>query len=243
MTAALGPIMTLWRNASVNPGMTVPPDRLKAFIDGTLAADEASGVAAEIAADPDLAAYVEDQKALRSALASPVLAWVRRTRERAAAQSPSWIPAVAVAAGIVLGVALAGSFGIGTDMRSENGTLIAQGELAHVLSATLASEEANPGSAAARVGTSFWSKNGSFCRSFATRGSAESAAAGIACRERGAWRIAVLASTDPREAGGTRLVTASLPVSVRGVMDNLIVGSPLDEEAERQARSQGWRPR
>jgi hypothetical protein len=30
---------------------------------------------------------------------------------------------------------------------------------------------------------------------------------------------------------------------VRGVMDNLIVGAPLDEEAERQARNQGWRPR
>ena len=223
--------------------MTVPADRLKAFIDGKLAAEDASGVAAEIANDPELAAYVEDQQALAKALASPALAWARRARERAAAQSPSWIPAAAVAAGIVLGVLLAGSFGIGSDMRSEGGTLIAQNELAHILSATLASEEANSNPAAARVGASFWSKNGSFCRSFATHRNAESAMAGIACRERGAWRIAVLAAVDPKEIGGTPLVTASLPASVRGVMDNLIVGSPLDEEAEWQARNQGWRPR
>jgi hypothetical protein len=36
---------------------------------------------------------------------------------------------------------------------------------------------------------------------------------------------------------------AALPVSVRGVMENLIVGQTLDADAERQARSQGWRVR
>jgi hypothetical protein len=41
------------------------------------------------------------------------------------------------------------------------------------------------------------------------------------------------------ESAGT---PSALPASVRAVMENLIVGEPLKEEAERQARSQGWRP-
>ena len=219
--------------------MTVPPEILKAFIEGKLAHQEASGVAAQIANDPDLAAYVEDQKAFQAALASPPLAWLRGAGERAARRSASWIPAMAMAAGIVLGVLLAASFGIGTDMRSEGGALIAQGELAHILNTALTSDQQDTLANHARVGASFWSKNGVFCRSFTTQNNAHSTLAGIACRERSAWHVVAMAATDAAESAGTASV---LPVSVRAVMENLIVGDPLREEAERQARSQGWRP-
>jgi hypothetical protein len=219
--------------------MTVPPDVLKAFIEGKLGLQEASGVAAQIASDPDLAAYVEDQKAFQAALALPPLAWLRRVGERTAGQSASWIPAMAMAAGIVLGVILATSFGIATDMRSQGGTLIAQGELAHMLNTALASDAEALPLDRARVGASFWSKNGVFCRDFTTQRNAQSALAGIACRERGAWHIVAMAATEAAESAGTLSV---LPASVRAVMENLIVGEPLKEEAERQARSQGWRP-
>ena len=216
--------------------MTVPPDVLKAFIEGKLAHQEASGVAAQIANDPDLAAYVEDQRAFQAALASPPMTWLRRLGERATSQGVSWIPALAMAAGIVLGVLLAASFGIATDMRSNGGALIAQGELAHVLNTSLASDAENQPSSRARVGTSFWSKNGVFCRSFSTRRNAQSALAGVACRERGAWQIVTMAAIGAGESVET------LPASVRTVMENLIVGEPLKDAAERQARSQGWRP-
>jgi len=219
--------------------MTVPPDILKAFIEGKLADQEASSVAAQITSDPDLAAYVEDQKALQAALASPLLVWLRRVGERAAGQGMSWIPAMAMAAGIVLGVFLAASFGIATDMRSEGGTLIAQGELGHTLNSALASDSEAAPLNRPRVGASFWSKNGVFCRGFTTQNNAQSALAGIACRERSAWHIVAMAATEAAESAGTPSV---LPVSVRAVMENLIVGDPLKEEAERQARSQGWRP-
>ena len=92
------------------------------------------------------------------------------------------------------------------------------------------------------MGASFWSKNGAFCRSFAARGNAESAITGIACRERGAWRVAVMATVAPDEIAFP-LVPAALPPSVRSVMENLIVGQVLDVDAERQARGQGWRVR
>ena len=219
--------------------MTVPPDVLKAFIEGKLGLQEASGVAAQIASDPDLAAYVEDQKAFQAALASPSLAWLRRLRERIAGQSASWIPAMAMTGGIVLGVFLAASFGIATDMRSQGGTLIAQGELAHMLNTALASDSDAVPLDRARIGTSFWSKNGVFCRGFATQRNTQGALMGIACRERGAWHIVVMAAVEAAEGAGT---SSALPVSVRAVMENLIVGEPLKDEAERQARSQGWRP-
>jgi hypothetical protein len=218
--------------------MTVPPDVLKDFIEGKLAHQEASGVAAQIADDPDLAAYVEDQKAFQAALASPPMAWLRRMGERTSRRVASWIPAIAMAAGIVLGVLLAGSFGIATDMRSAGGALIAQGELAHMLNTTLSSDAEDLPASRARVGASFWSKNGVFCRSFTTQRNAQSALAGIACRERGAWRIATMAAIE----AGDGTAPSALPASVRTVMENLIVGEPLKDEAERQARSQGWRP-
>jgi hypothetical protein len=219
--------------------MTVPPDILKAFIEGKLAHQEASGVEAQIANDPELAAYVEDQKAFQIALASPQLTWLRRLGERVTRQGASWIPAMAMAAGIILGVLLAGSFGIATDMRSDGGALIAQGELAHMLNTMLASDAEDVPASRARVGASFWSKNGVFCRSFATQRNAQSALAGIACRERGAWRIVTMATIEAGESAGT---PPALPASVRTVMENLIVGEPLKDAAERQARSQGWRP-
>ena len=128
--------------------------------------------------------------------------------ERAARRSASWIPAMAMAAGIVLGVLLAASFGIGTDMRSDGGTLIAQGELAHMLNTALTSDQQDALSNRARVGASFWSKNGVFCRSFTTQRRAASALAGLACRERGAWRIAALAAIESGESAGTRQVSA-----------------------------------
>jgi hypothetical protein len=223
--------------------MTVPPDLLKAFIDGKLAAEDASGVAAQIATDPDLAAYVEDQKALKAALASPAAAWLGRAYERVSAASASWIPASAMGAGILLGVLLAATYGVGTDIRSEGGALIAQGALAQVLNTALAAGEGSAPTAGVRIGPSFWSKNASFCRSFVTRGNTQSALAGLACRERAAWRIATIATIAPVGAASESVVAAELPASVRNVMDNLIVGEPLDAEGERQARNQGWQAR
>ena len=152
--------------------MSVSPDLVEDFIDGKLAAEEASSIAEKIAGDPDLAAYVEGQKALKAALASPTFVWLRRAQERAGARSASWIPAAAMAAGIGLGVLLAGTLGMGTDLREEGGTPIAQGALAHILSTALLADEANARAASARIGPSFWSKNGAFCRSFVTRGNA-----------------------------------------------------------------------
>jgi hypothetical protein len=219
--------------------MTVSRDLIDEFIDGKLSSEEASSLAAKLADDPELAAYVEDQKALKAALSAPAMVRLRRWKALMENSSAAWIPAAAMAVGIALGVLLAGSFGVGTTLRGETGAVVAQGELAQALSTRLSNEDAQ---GKAQVGASFWSKNGAFCRSFGLPGNRESAMVGLACRERGAWRIAVMASVAPDEIAFP-LVPASLPASVRAVMENLIVGQTLDLEAERQARSQGWRVR
>jgi hypothetical protein len=220
--------------------MTISPDLLNDFIDGKLSAEEASSLQAKLAADPELAAYVEDRRAVKAALGAPSMVRLRLWKEAVARSGSSVIPAAAMAAGIVLGVLLAGSFGIGTDLRGSAGTVVAQGDLAHALSTRLSGDE---GPGATQVGASFWSKNGAFCRAFAMRGNAQSATTGIACRERGEWRIVTMAAVTPEEIPPSPLVPAALPASVRGVLENLIVGQTLDADAERQARSQGWRVR
>src|SRR5689334_7081681 len=134
-----------------------------------------------------------------------------------------WIAPGAMAAGILLGVLLAGSFGIGSDIRAGSGALFAQGNLARQLSGELSGNGA--------AGPSFWSKEGVFCRVFQTRAAAASGLSGIACRENDGWRIRIVTETNG---------AAELPGSVKASMANLIVGAPLDPDAEQQARKQGW---
>lgn len=135
-----------------------------------------------------------------------------------------WLAVTAMVSGLVLGVLLAASFGVGSDIRAGDGLLFAQGSLALALSDEM--------SGARGIGPSFWSKDGYFCRAFDTRKGANPGLNGIACRERAGWHIRIVTTTD----------TDVMPPSVRNTMDSLIVGSPLDAAAERQARRQGWRP-
>jgi len=253
--------------------MTVTPETLMAYVDGELPPDEARRVAAEIASDPKLSAYVEQQKRLSAQLqsafapiieqeiparleravwdtrlpaetnfATPLLARLRAIwSEQTSRAGRTWIPAGAMAGGIVLGVLLAGSFGMGAMMRSDGGPLIAQGELAQTLTTALASEQNTP--TEARVGVSFVSKDGAFCRSFVTQGDSRGALAGIACRDNGNWRITALSATESRSPSDFATAGADMPQAVRSALNAMIAGDPLDADQERAARNQGWRPR
>jgi len=137
-----------------------------------------------------------------------------------------WLAVTAMACGLLLGTLLASSFGIGSDVRAGGGSLFAQGALSRALSDEMSGSHG--------IGPSFWSKDGYFCRAFDTRTGERPGLDGIACREGAGWRIRIVTT-----ATGA---AAEMPMSVRSMMDNLIVGSPLDPAAERQARRQGWRP-
>jgi hypothetical protein len=240
--------------------MTVSPETLLAFIDGELSPGEARRVAAEVANDPTLAAHTEKHRALKArlqAVSLPVREGAQANAEAVIARPPeglgasvkspperalparkvagmSWIPAAAVAIGIALGLLLAISFQTATEMRALDGKATAQGALARVLSTQLLSEQQQAGGT--RIGESFFNNDGFFCRNFTMSDETGNVLSGIACREGEDWRIRSLAAAAPADSGKT----PDVPASVRASFNSMIVGKPLDAEAERAARAQGW---
>ncbi len=253
--------------------MKLSRDLLFAYVDGELSPEDARSVAAEVAKDADLFAYVEEQKQLKERLQAafkPIMnepvpahlahavnetpipetkapalsfaAWAERLLAKKAFRSQAIIPVGAMAAGIALGLLLADSLGMGGDISGQGGRLIAQGNLARVLSTQLASEQGEAEDARPRVGVSFVSRDGQFCRSFETARS-EGTVAGLACRENGLWRITALASAGPRTNAEFQPAATGMPGAIRDALNAMIVGDALDADAERAARNQGWSAR
>jgi len=169
---------------------------------------------------------------------------VREARRQATAgakpadvRRPAWLQWGALAASLVVGV-LAGSAWLGGGgeqawvSADANGRLVAGAALASALSDQLASAQAQ---GPVRIGASFASKDGGYCRSFQLEGSA-----GLACREGDSWRIPVFkegaaADTEYRQAA------SGMPAAVLEAIDERIEGAALDAAAERAARERGWK--
>jgi hypothetical protein len=153
----------------------------------------------------------------------------------------SWTEWGALAATLVVGV-LAGTVGskaINGDQQlagfdNKAGVLTAQGKLAQALSQQLASAAATDPNV--KVGISFVSKEGTYCRSFMLP-----ATAGLACRSGAEWRIPVLTNGAMGQAGEYRQAGSALPAAVLDAIDQRIVGQALDADAERAALKQGWK--
>ncbi|WP_152594595.1 hypothetical protein [Massilia sp. BSC265] len=182
---------------------------------------------------PPAAARVHDLAAVRAARDAAGRQEDERRQKRVA--WPQW---GALAASLAVGV-LAGSLGTGwlggsselALARGASGELTAGGTLAQALDRQLAQDAA---SGEVRVGLSFLSQSGAYCRTFQLGRSG-----GLACREGGHWRIPVLADS-PAPAGEYRQAAAPLPPAVLDAMDARIAGSTLDAAAERAARERGW---
>lgn len=142
-----------------------------------------------------------------------------------------------VAAALAAGV-LAGGFGWHlwqgeaelASLSGAEGALVAQGRLASALSTQLAS----PGpSGRVRIGISFLSKDGKYCRSFVM-----DTTAGLACRDGGRWKVPVLAQG---AAGAAWMDGNGLPPAVLDAIQERIAGTPLSAAAERAAHARGWK--
>ncbi|MES2321411.1 MAG: hypothetical protein V4633_04040 [Pseudomonadota bacterium] len=247
--------------------MSFSDETLMAYADGEL--DDITRHEVELAMrlNPDIAAKVNRHKALRSNVFNafgPVLDEevpqrlqasarsgkvvhldsVRPLRAQPPAPAPerkprwSWPQWGALAATLVVGV-LAGSLGLrnGGDASAlaaidQDGPLRARGVLAEALSTQLASA---PGTGEVTVGVSFLAKDGSYCRSFMMPRSA-----GLACREGGQWKIAVMVDNADVTTGAYRQALSAMPAAVADAIDERITGSALDGQAESVARQQGW---
>ena len=184
----------------------------------------------------------------RAPLGDGVVVPLRARRARTVALPRwAWPQWGAVAASFVLGGFV---LHFGTDWYSSGavtergGLLVAAGTLDKALSNQLVSEQA--ADSAVRIGVSFRSKGGGYCRTFQLRETTN--LAGLACREGDQWRLDVLARGESSQDGGTgndahsgyRPAGSALPSSIVQAVDQAIDGEPLDAAAEAHARTNQW---
>lgn len=171
---------------------------------------------------------------------------------RAAPRRWTWFEWSAMAASIALGVALGSAFlgdlrrappagDIAADFVADQGQLLARGALAKALAEQLAS--AQPPDAPVRIGLTFVSTAGEYCRTFTLeRGAGAARLAGLACKSIGEWHVQLIAQGDRRSgtAADYRAAAAELPQAVLRAVEERIQGGALDAQAERAARERNW---
>ena len=120
-----------------------------------------------------------------------------------------------------------------------DGALEARGALAVALQDQLASSPR--GDAPVRIGVSFQSHDGDYCRTFRTHGGAPTA--GLACRDAEGWQVrVVMTDTTPAATGTYQTAAASTPTPVADAIEAMIKGEALDADGEVRAKAAGWRP-
>ena len=238
--------------------MTVSDEELMAYVDGELDAARVESLRLEIAASADLSRRVAEQLELRArlrrafnpALDEPVPARLTELTVRARVvelgsstrRRPTrvaWLSGLALAAGIVLGIALPQLARESPEIVASGADVAAGGALADTLSRRLASEQS--ASDPIRLGVSFVATSGEYCRTFISR-RRDSALAGMACRQGAAWRIDALQAVTivPEVSDGYRQAATSLPPLVLRAAEDSMAGDPLDAVGEAAARDHHW---
>jgi hypothetical protein len=245
--------------------MILSDEVLMAYADDELDGEARAAVEAAMASDPAIANRIAQHQALRNRIHSAFnkvldeplpapLATLARRRpagrdndnivplRRQPAPRWRWPHWTAIAASLLVGV-IAGRLAL---LRARNpgpvvmtgGRLLAAGALADALSNQLAWNQKSAGSV--RIGVSFRSKSGEYCRTFTL--SSPAPLAGLACRAPDAWQVGVLARTESSGAGSVdyRQAASVMPPAVASAVENQIAGAPLDARGEATARSQHW---
>jgi hypothetical protein len=94
---------------------------------------------------------------------------------------------------------------------------------------------AQPAGTAVKIGVSFVSRDGQYCRSFMT-----GASAGLACRSGSEWKIPVLAESGGAVEGAYRQAGSAMPPAVLESIDARAAGSSLNAQDEHEAAQRGW---
>jgi hypothetical protein len=233
--------------------MTISPELLAAYADGELDAGTARTVETEIARDPQLQADLAAHRALRSRLAthfapiveqpvpdrlrkavladgepSSVIDFVEQARKRRAPVLPArW--------GRIVGPALAASLVLalfGYRLRPVENSY-AQGEVASALDSQLVATQKTD--APVRILLSFQDRQGHYCRGFA-----QSARAGLACRDARGWRL-LRTFRGPKNDATEYRQAGSPDMEVMAAAQNMAAGEAFDAAQEEQAARQRWR--
>jgi hypothetical protein len=232
--------------------MTDDPDFFS-WLDGELPEPEASVMAGKVAADPELAAFAEQHRALNGRLAAafapilsaPVPGAIRQSAEprsaevidfaKASARRRQWsVAGLAAAASMALGLAIGAAVPRdGGSFRASGLQLAAAGPLDRALDRQLADEGERGG---IRLGLSFADREGRYCRSFTAQ-----AQIGLACRSGDEWRIEGLVRAAPD--GGDYRMAAGQDPALAAIIDSRLAGEPFDAQAEARLIEREWRTR
>jgi hypothetical protein len=242
--------------------------QIHAYVDGELDAESAARLEADSRDNAALAARIAGQRDLRRLLRAefdsvldeavpqrlrdalsrtqPAAAAVTpigaARAERLRAQRPAWSLRewVAIAATLALGAVL-GPFvfrsSTGLPLDTVRGQLVATDYLEAALSTQLAGSA--QGGAAARIGLSFRTASGEYCRTFTL----QAGSGGLACRRDGRWAVELLdgAAAEPAAPNGDfRPAASSLSPAMLGAITALGAGDPLTTEQEQQQLGTGW---
>ena len=228
-----------------------------AWLDGELGPGEAARVAAEVEADPELAAKAERHRALRARLTqgfgtivdAPVpeqiltaaarpagaevvdFAAARDSRETRWRSVPQW---AAIAATLAIGI-FVGTMVPRHDsapVALEDGKVYAAAALSDALDTELASD---PSSGGVRINLTFRDQSGAICRSFT-----QAAASGLACRDKERWQLRGLFAA-PEGQGGAYRMAAGMDPNLAALVTSTMAGEPFDGAREKAARDTGWR--
>ena len=217
-------------------------ERLLAYVDGELSGEELAKFEAEMAADPRLRDEVEKHRGLNARMAAARAERADLARSaakgrkapgpvapRARADLRPWHWA-AILGGLAVGIA--GGLGVGRyawptegPVVAEGGVLTSAGDLNSALTNTLVGQ---PGPIT--IGASFRTAKGRYCRTFR---STPDRLAGLACRQSDGWVLQTVTVLGPPDVTPRAVLTA---------VDGLMVGAPLDQAAERAARTRDWQP-
>jgi hypothetical protein len=227
-------------------------DKVMAYADGELGAEERAEIERAAAADPALRERLEAHQRMRAQLSGAYAGVMDEPvpeRLIAAARAPRAADVVDLSARReararwsvrewgAMAASLAGGLIIGLGVMNTQPPMIAvtadgmsaRGALERALDSQLASDEAG----AVRIGLTFRVEDGAYCRTFELT---EGGATGIACRDAEGWNVAMTAAQ--RAQGDIRMAGAS--EAVLNVVATMIDGEPLDAQAETQARDAGW---
>lgn len=176
----------------------------------------------------------------------------QQAARKAARRGWGWPEWGALTAALVVGLAV-GKFGLArwqpgwfgapvtvpTEVVSRDGLLVAQGKLELILNQQMGG--AAPSEGNVRVGLSFLSKEGGYCRSFTLVGVSQDLV-GIACRASEEWLVPVMVqNARPQPTmSAYRMAGTEMPTAVLEAIDQRIVGGMLDTRAEVEALRRNW---
>lgn len=232
--------------------MTIAPELLAAYADGELDGQEASTVAAAIAANPELQAQLAAHRALRTRLSAhfvpiaeePVpdrlvqavttetrtadvidfAAPLRRRRGIGLPKRWARIAGPALAATLVLAL-------VGINLQTSD--RYAGEDLARTLDTQLVASQ-RP-AAPIRILLSFRAEDGRYCRGFTAR-----TQSGIACRDSRGWRLRKVFAGSEGDPSQYRQAGSPDP-AIMAAIEAMTDGPALDAGDEQQALDAGWR--